>query len=270
MRTSIFIILAICISFASCEKVIDIPLDEAEQRIVVEGKMKDNEGDNYILLSKTGSVYDDSGFEKISGASVTVNDGTTTYTFPENELVAGRYELESFTTQPNKTYTLTVDLGDGQVLSSTSVTNDKPTIDELYFEPQKNFFADFDPTQPDTVYQVFYNFSDNGAQENYYRINAWINGERDETYYIFDDRLFNGENNIAPLWGAVIEAGDTVSVELVSSDEAYYTYLFTLANSSDGGPFSATPANPVSNIDGDAIGYFAAMTTDTMTIIIPE
>ena len=56
---------------------------------------------------------------------------------------------------------------------------------------------------------------------------------------------------------------------MVNIDKANYTYFYSLANTTNGGPFSATPANPVSNIDNGGLGYFGAYLKDTISIVIP-
>lgn len=253
----------------ACEKVIDIPLNDADIRIVVDAQLRDSLGDNYVRLSRTGSVYDNANFEIISGATVTISDGATTYTLAEDPSEPGFYTNLALKSEPNMTYNLTI-VTDGQTLTATSTTFDEPVISELFFEKQYNFFSEFDPSEPDSVFQVFYDFSDNGGQTNFYRVRAWVNGDEDRNFYVYNDKLFNGQNNIAPIWGSSVLAGDTVDVELLSIDEARYKYLVTLVSNLQSGGQGPTPANPTSNIEGDAIGYFSAFTIDTMRIIMPE
>jgi hypothetical protein len=250
----------------SCEKVIDLPLNEADQRIVVEAVGRNFEGESYVLLSRTGSVYDDNGFEKLSGAAVTVTDKDgVEVTFEEDPLVAGRYLAPTFQTTPNNQYNLSIAV-DGQNLTATGKTLSAPVLDSLTYIPQ---FGGFGGASADTTFLLFYNFTDNGAEENYYRVRAWVNGERDDNFYIGDDVLGNGQTTAAPLFATTIKSQDTVFVELLSMDEETYKYLFTLSSNLTQGAFSATPANPVSNIEGDAIGVFSMYMVDTMSIIIP-
>jgi hypothetical protein len=115
---------------------------------------------------------------------------------------------------------------------------------------------------------LFYNFTDNGAETNFYRFKLWVNGEADENYYIGNDVLGNGQPVSAPFFATEIKSKDTVNVELLSMDEATYTYLSTLSSNLSSGAFGATPANPVTNID-NAIGYFGVYMVDTMSIIMP-
>ena len=104
---------------------------------------------------------------------------------------------------------------------------------------------------------------------DFYQIKGWINDTLIDIAYLFDDQYYTGTIT-APLWQAEIERGDTIHVELISMDEANYEYLYTLDSSNDEGGFSAAPANPRSNLEGNALGYFGAFTTDTLSIIIPE
>lgn len=252
--------------FTSCEKVIDVPLNEADQRIVVEGKLYDQAGESEVLLSKTGSVYDDSGFEKISGAQVTITDQLGTITmFDEDPLIPGRYFNNSFVATSNNTYTLNI-LVEGKELSAISTTYGKPTLDSLFYIETVGGFGP--QAENDTSYLVFYDFSDVGGIDNYYRLRPFINGKEDEIVYITDDKLFDGNTYSAPIFATDINKGDTVLMKLVSMDEENYTFNVTLASNTQDGAFASAPANPVSNIEGDAIGYFGAFTTDTLSIII--
>ena len=260
-------IIAGLITATSCEKVIDVPLNEADQQIVIEGVGRNFVGESYVLLSRTGSVYDDSGFEKLSGATVTVTDKDGNVTiFEEDVAEAGKYIAPDFQAMPNNQYTLNVTV-EGKTLTSTSTTNSLPVLDSLSYIPQ---YGGFGPeAADDTTYLLFYNFVDPGDEENYYRVRAWVNGERDDNFYIGDDVLGNGQPATAPLFATTIEPRDTVYVELLSMDEDTYEYLFTLSSNLTSGAFAATPANPVSNIEGDAIGYYGVYMVDTMTIIMP-
>lgn len=269
MRSQFYVIgLIIALITIGCEKVIDVPLNEADQRIVVEGELRNATGVNYVKLSKSGSVYDDSGFEKLSGAVVKITDMSgTEYVFTEVDTVPGMYTNDLFLTEPNNVYSLYVEV-EGNVITSSCVTNGVPVFDQLFFEMQENLFGSFFGSEADSIAQIFFEFSDEAVNENYYRIKAWVNGGEDGSLYLFDDALFNGSNVIATLFSTPAFRGDTVMAELISMDKANYDYLFTLYNANDQGGVS--PANPISNLQGDpSLGYFGAFTVDTLTLIIP-
>lgn len=265
-QTKIVSLFAAILLFAACEKVIDIPLEDADRKIVIEGVLRDTPGENYILLSKTGSVYESSDFEKISNASVIVTDKNgTQYTFTEVVGVPGRYTNATFAAGFDNVYNLEVISGT-ETFTSSSQTFYKPELDSMSYLEQVGTFG----VGTDTTYLVFFNFTDKEDQENHYRIIVYVNGVADGTYYITNDELFDGQAYSQPAFATTVEKGDTVVMELLSMDKNAYTYFFSLSNATAEGPFAPTPANPVTNIEGGAIGYFNAYTSDTMSIIIPQ
>lgn len=258
-----FAALAILALSFSCEKVIDIPLNEADQEIVVEAIGRNYVGESYVLLSKTGSVYDNSGFEKITDAVVTVTDKDGTETiFTHDPMNPGKYIAPLFEAMPNNAYSLSI-VTPEKTLSSSSTTNSIPVLDSLSYLVIPPGFG-----SPDTSFLVFYHFLENGDETNFYRLKVWVNGEADENYYIGDDVLWNGQSVSSPFFATEIKSKDTVNVELLSMDEDTYRYLFTLNGNLTSGAFGATPANPVTNVD-EAIGYFGVYMVDTMSIIMP-
>jgi hypothetical protein len=266
METKIVSLFTGILFFTACEKVIDIPLEDADRKFVIEGVLRDNPGENYILISKTGSVYESSNFEKISGASVIVTDKNgTQYTFSEVVGAPGRYTHPTFATSTNNSYNLQVISGT-ETFTSSSESFYKPELDSLSYLEQVGTFG----VGTDTTYLVFFNFTDKAGEENHYRLIVYVNGVADGTYYITNDELFDGQTYSQPVFATTIEKGDTVVMELLSMDKSAYTYFFSLSNATAEGPFAPTPANPVSNIEGGAIGYFNAYTSDTMSIIIPQ
>lgn len=266
METKIVSFIAAVFLFAACEKVIDIPLEDADRKIVIEGVLRDNPGDNYILLSKTGSVYESSSFEKISGATVSVTDQNgNSYAFTEVVGAPGKYTNATFATSPDNSYNLQVITGT-ETFTSTSQSFYKPELDSLSYLEQVGTFG----IGTDTTYLVFFSFTDKAEQENFYRLIVYVNGVQDGTYYITNDELFDGQPYSQPAFATTVEKGDTILMELLSMDKNVYTYFFSLSNATAEGPFAPTPANPVSNLEGGAIGYFSAYTTDTVSIIIPQ
>ncbi len=266
METKIVSLFAGILFLTACEKVIDIPLEDADRKFVIEGVLRDTPGENYILISKTGSVYESSNFEKITGASVSVTDKSgTTYLFTEVVGSPGRYTNATFATAPNNVYDLQVISGT-ETFTSSSQSLYKPELDSLSYIEQVGTFG----VGTDTTYLVFFSFTDQVDQENYYRLIVYVNGVPDGTYYITNDELFDGQPYSQPTFATTVEKGDTVIMELLGMDKSAYTYFFSLSNATAEGPFAPTPANPVSNIEGGAIGYFNAYTSDTMSIIIPQ
>jgi hypothetical protein len=50
---------------------------------------------------------------------------------------------------------------------------------------------------------------------------------------------------------------------------AVFKYLYSLDQGASGGNNSASPANPVTNIEGGALGYFSVHTIESKTMVVP-
>lgn len=91
-----------------------------------------------------------------------------------------------------------------------------------------------------------------------------INVKRPSCVVIFEDLQSDGNEIEYDRIRTAFELNDFVFVELLSIDEATYEYYSTLGNaiaSSSGSKIQTKiPANPNSNISGNALGYFGAFT----------
>ena len=247
--------------FASCEKVIEIPIEDEESQIVVEAVAKSLEGKSYVLLSKTIGFYDDvNTIDKLSGATVQImgQDGSV-FIFNEDPDVPGRYIHPTFKALPNFSYDLTVTYEE-QVLTATSRSLTVPQIDSLFV--YQNIDAE------DTTNVLLYTVSDNPIEKNFYRFVLWVNGEKDNTIFIETDDLGNGETYTSPFFGVSYDSNDSIYGELWSMNKENYAYFSALYTNLNQSPFSAAPSDLPSNIEGGK-GYFGVFMVDTSSIIIP-
>jgi hypothetical protein len=265
-RLGVLIVLSLLIVFSACEKVVQIPLNEADSQIVVEAVAKSLTGQSYVLLSKSISSYDTSyDFEQLSGATVTVSEPSGgSFVFEEDPIVSGRYIHPTFEVLPNTNYSLKVNYED-QLLEATSRSITVPQIDS-FFIYQNVGGPGQDPD--DTTNVLIYTVSDNPDEKNYYRFVLWINGVKENTIFIETDDLGNGETYTSPFFGISFESHDTVYAELWSMNVQSYDYFSALYTNLNQSPFSAAPADPPSNIE-NGIGYFGAFMMDTISIVIP-
>ncbi|MBK7130387.1 MAG: DUF4249 domain-containing protein [Crocinitomicaceae bacterium] len=253
-------IVLITLSLFSCEKVIDLELNEASPEIVVEAVLKDSPGNNYIMLSYTSAVYTDQTFDKISNADVRVTDKDgNEFVFAEDAYIPGYYHHNDFVVLPDNDYSLWIDVN-GTIITSQCHSFSKPEIDSIVYS-----LSPFSAVT-DSAYMIEYYSTDNATEVNHYRVRIFINGtEQREFYYIGNDDFINGQNYNAPFFGADAFKGDTIFIELITLDKANYTYFYTLSSNESN---STAPANPTSNLEGNAIGYFGTYTTDTMSVVI--
>jgi len=253
---------------ASCEKIIEVPLNAANPQIVVEAVVRNQLGDNYVLLSRSVEVYSSEDVPMISGATVVVRDqDNNIYSFAEIPDEPGKYTCPTLQAEPFQQYTLEITI-DGVLITAESKTNSIPVIDSVTTIQDSFGLEEFLGFIP---HQVVYHSTDPGAETNFYEALLWINDTISDFDYFGNDEPINGQHYSAPFIGDLARAGDSVTVVLVSGDQAYYDYIYSFSNQQTGSPFSASPGNPVSNIVGDGtLGYFAALLSDTVSMQIPD
>ena len=253
-------LLMLIITLASCEKVIKLDLQASNRQVVIEGTIA-NTQNPVVRISMSKTFEESNDFVGLTGATVAikVNNGNT-YTLTST--APGVYETNAFTGMPDSSYSLTLTVN-GQTFTSTSimpkpVTLDTITINEIGFGSNKN----------KTVYP---SYNDPIGKGNSYRLINYINGKQEKFIYVQNDELTDGRTVTRPLINrdSNIKSGDLVTTQLLCIDQPVYTYWFSLSESSTGENQSATPANPVSNIEGGALGYFSAYTVSQKTIVVP-
>lgn len=260
MLNRILISLLGLITLFSCEKVINIPVNEADSKIVVEGVLKNYVGESYIKLSKSGSVYAGSDFTDLSNATVMVyDDNGGTYQFVEDPVQKGKFIFPTFAAAENSSYSLSIEV-EGQTLTAESTSRSLPSIDSITYTLESFAGSEF--------YLPYYHSVDNGSEENQYRLRIWINGDETEIFYMGDDQFINGQYYAAQFFGTSAQLSDTIAIEMLEMDEHVYDYFYGLSNESDNSSFSPAPGNPISNIQGDALGFFGVFMTDTATAIV--
>jgi hypothetical protein len=116
-------------------------------------------------------------------------------------------------------------------------------------------------------------YNDPAGIANFYRFILFIN-EIEELAKIADDRLQDGEVITTPIFSqpdqGLAAVGDIVTVYMESIDKKVYEYFRTLEQMSGGQRGGAvSTANPLSNINNGALGYFKACTVRSKTIVVP-
>lgn len=266
---SIAAAIVIVAGFSSCEKVIDVKLDDADKKVVIDAALTDHAGGCVVKVSQTKNFDDNNNFDGLSGAAVSIKDASGTVT-PLTESSPGIYKHASLLGEPGKEYELTVTVN-GQTYKGTSVMPQAVLLDSIYVKTQK--FFDEDETFSNVV------FTDPVGVRNYYRLVQYINGKKSKGNFVIDDDLSDGKlfNTTLYFFGdddenstdGKIKPGDVVKIDMQCVDAAVYKYWFSLEQSANGNSQSAAPSNPVSNISGGALGYFSAHVVSSMSVVAP-
>jgi hypothetical protein len=247
---------------SSCEKVIDIDLEEGSKKYVIEGTVTNVAGSPHeVKISQTKKFEDNNNFVGISGATVTIQvNNSTSYTL--SEASNGIYQTTAFTGVPGNTYKLSITVNGNNftaesTMPSKIVTLDTLTVSDLAFGG--NSFKTIAPAYIDPV-----------GLGNSYRFIQYANGVQVKRIFVQNDELSDGLKITRPMVNpdSELKNGDIIKVEMQCIDTNIYTYWYSLDQASTGNS-SATPANPVTNISGGALGYFSAHTVTSKTVSIP-
>ena len=252
-------------TLSACTELIEIDLPEGTKQTVIEANLFSGANPFQVKLSQTAAYFGNNVSPKVTGATVTLNDGTQDYNVPE--IGDGVYRIDSFEGIPGTNYKLEVD-ANNTTFTALSTMAQPAQLDSIYFEfVEETIFST-------EGYDVLNVITDPADIENYYRILYTLNDTlriEEFDYIVLDDQFLNGNTFDVPIFVRQFDLFDTVEVEIRSIDKAmydFYTVLQSLTNSQGGGD-SAAPANPPSNFDNNAIGFFetAAVVRDSIIIV---
>ncbi|WP_313092514.1 DUF4249 domain-containing protein [Chryseobacterium flavum] len=264
MKNTFLIILSL-FALSSCQKEIDLDLDDQSGNIVIEGNITDQAGPYTVRITKSVAVSQNNQYPAITDAKVTLSDNTG-----QTEILQyigqGQYQTSAFTGVPGRTYTLNVQ-AEGKQYTAQSTMPEAVPFEGL----QQDSFIFGDKTS----YTLLPIFTDPAALGNRYLFSFTINHLTRKTLNVFSDNVNNGLPNQRPLMlpnddndgnDHEVVVGDTIHVEMQSIDPNIFTYYSALLDISGGG--GVTPANPPSNISNGALGYFSAHTESRRSYII--
>lgn len=252
----LFLLIVVILLFISCEEVIDINTDEAEPQLVIEANFNDLGERQYVRISRTVPFSEQTKFVGVPDATVILsNQNGVSFTFLQSE--PGVY-FRLLRGTPKNIYTLKVSLG-GKTYTAVSqmperVPLDSLSITELSFLNEKNKYIQLHYKDPADV-------------ANQYNFVIDINDKRSNSYYVESDRFNNGKNITNTIFTnePEIKSGDDIKLDFQNIDINIYRYFFGITQISGNGGPPVSPANPNSNFDNGALGYFSAHTSEKRT-----
>lgn len=255
----IYLIIVMGVFLISCEEVIDVDLDTAEPRLVIDAAIdweKNTTGSQQkIRLSTTTAYYDDT-FPAVNGANVTIsNSANTIFNFIEN-VGTGEYICNNFVPVIGETYTLTISLN-GETYKATETLMSVPKIEDNILQSNTGGMAG------DEV-EITYYYQDNDSQENYYIYSNKNPHIAFPQYQAEDDNESQG--GLIPVYYSDkdLKSGEVVNLKLYGISKRYYDYFRKILNASgnNDGPFGTIPTAIRGNIDNPTnsanfpYGYF--------------
>lgn len=247
----------------SCTEKIDIELDSTYTRLAVEGVITPQAGNQYVRLTKTADYFSNQPPAEIHGAMVTVDNGNSLVQFHEDANNPGYYIAPNdYTGTSGETYNMSIILSEpinGIVNYKAQeimpqLAEDIDSVDVIFNSQFRMWMVRLYAWEPPTTDFYMFNGMRNGEiiTDSISRVN------------ISDDRLFNGNYTsgavVLLLEEEELEPGDVFTLILSNITEEYANYMLDLQTEIQPHDpmFSGPPANVRTNINNDAVGYFAA------------
>jgi Domain of unknown function (DUF4249) len=249
----IFLLVAV-----SCTKNIHLNLQNAAGLLVIEGNINNMPGPYTVYLSQTVTYYDSNNVVPVSGGKITIADDAGNKD-SLIEVSPGTYHTNTITGIVGRTYHLSVNYS-GKQYDAYSTMNAPVAIDSFFLQPAI-FGNDKEPhirIQNPSGPLIYYNavmYFNNHRQHKVNPVNNQIN------LGIVQDIRVRTDSNVTKY--------DTLQAELDVIDKPMYTYWYSLNNSSLSTQ-AAAPANPVSNISNNALGYFSAYAATRSYMIVAD
>ncbi|OYQ45106.1 hypothetical protein CHU92_02215 [Flavobacterium cyanobacteriorum] len=257
---------------ASCEEVVNVDLNTAPPRLVIEASIdwvKGTDGSQQKIKLSTTTGYYNPAIPLVSGATVFITKAdNTVFNFVETP-GTGEYICNNFVPEVGGTYTLTV-VYNGQTYTSTETLNPVPDITNVIQDNEGGFLNE--------DIEVRFFFQDEPVVENYYLIRFDTNRLPYPDYDVTDDQFFDGNEMFGFFSQEDLTAGDVVGIRLYGISERYYNYMGILISVSGGdgggGPFATPPATVRGNIINQTneanypLGYFRLSEVSTINYTI--
>lgn len=246
--------------FTSCEEVVDVDLDTAAPKLVVEAAInweKGTSGKLQVIRLSTTTGYFENTIPVVSNAVVFIeNSKNQKFNFTEFNKT-GSYVCNDFKPEINEEYTLTV-ISKGNTYTASETLKSVAPITRI---EQKN---DGGFTGEDIEIKTY--FTDPADEDNFYLFKYVYSNKVTANYYVSEDKFYQGNEIFSSAIDEDLKAGDEVEVTHYGISKQYYNYmniLVSIAGSSIGGPFQSPPATVKGNIinttdkNNYPLGYFS-------------
>jgi hypothetical protein len=276
MKKYFIFILPVLLFTISCTEDVDIELnDDHSSRLVVDGSFTTIAKEHQIVLTRTTSYFDQEDAPRVTGAHVTITDGSIV--FPLTEREPGVYKTDSSAQgEIGKEYTLGIELEDGEKYSATSPITKVAAIDSVGMFPIVDYRSAY--LDPEDIYLGLYLFAQEpaGIGDNYllsiYMNDTLLNDTVREFSFQNDD-FIDGQYlpGVEFYWlngNEFNQDSVRIRVDMLSIQEEYFDYIIALMLETDyrGSMFDGPPANIPTNIDNGGLGFFHASAVSSYEI----
>lgn len=268
-----FITLFTALVFTSCEEVIDVDLNTAAPRLVVDAALqweKGTSGNNQRIKLSTTTGFFNQVIPTVSGATVFVeNSSGTIFPFEETVVNSGEYLCSNFVPELNETYTLTI-VNNGITYTATEKLIPVPIVDKIEQKDDAGFGGG--------NIEIKFFYTDNGLTNDFYLFRTKLSTFTIPEYSVSRDDFYQGNQLFSIYSNEDIKSGDEIDFTINGISEGYFNYMQVLlsiaGSASGGGPFQSPPATVrgnivnTNNIDNYVLGFFSVSETATVKYVV--
>jgi hypothetical protein len=256
----LWLILALLPILISCEEPFEFDPDDLEARLVVEASISDGPEPDWVILRESGALAPAEPYAMVSDATVSITRQGTSY--PATLISEGVYTFPGLTPEAGQSYHLQITQG-AERWEATSYMPLPLVPDSFSFS-----YSGATPVREEGYLMRAHIAT--VPQGVYLRFKVFKDGVLLPDIFLYDSSSSRNEPGGYSFRTEAFEAGDSLRIQTVAMDQASYLYYSQLADLSGSGfgPGAAAPANPESNLSGQAIGLFAAVSITEQTVVV--
>lgn len=261
------------LAISSCTKVIEVDLNNEEnKRLVVDAQFSTYAQEHVVKLGESANFYSSDEPTLISGATVSITDGTTI--FPFTEASPGIYKSASnAAAQVGKEHTLIIDYA-GQTYSAKDNCDFSPAVDTVILEPN---YTDSTETEIED-YTILFSTQESPGFGDYYAWKIYVNGvlrndsvpeQLSQSDEFLPDGTYLYEVELSYIDD--VQSGDTITIAQHAISKEIYDAVFAIRFQTDfrGGIFDSPPANVPTNLSEGALGLFSVSGETRNFAVVP-
>lgn len=259
----------------ACQEEIDLGdiVEDQLPRIVVYGFLTNQPDVHTIRITQSRTYTNEyADPEPISGASVSISDGTDSFVLQES--APGSYVTDSTVYgEVGRTYTIQIEIN-GTRYTATDRMISVSDFEPVAFSPSK---GSFNATCWQYLKHRFGTETPNMWRLEYLLPDSLTDRfpdfpEVELPYYTHPSIETNGLLIFESIDNKCLPPGTIFRHRKFSLSDAHYAYLKAIFSETDwrGGIFDATPADPAGNFDGEILGFFGACAVKELVYPVPQ
>ncbi len=264
--TFIYYMLVLLLSLSCGEKEVDWEIQsDGQERLVVDAIITNELKAQEIFLSRTNQDLNQPSVP-VSGAEISVYEGSSRHDFTESESARGTYYSEPFQAVVGNTYRLIINLQGNQFVA-TAQTESVSQLGEpiVYWDESQSLFRYYPEAYgKPSMTEVFYDWSTSEAY-----CDTFGSCYAQQTFYVLDNVDVNDE--FGPEKQVIYFPSGTELVRRkygITDEHQQFLRSLLIETEWRGGIFDVLQGNVPTNLSNGAVGYFAACSVVSDTTVI--